>query len=80
MSDVHSRLFNDAADITQAECKHDYINLYKIVDDLLKKLAQLFDNSNKKVNFCWKYYNLIQEFKKLSESCLNDTINEDQSW
>ncbi len=64
---IHSRLFNDAAEITQARCERDYVNLYKIVDDLLKELAQLFDDSNKKVNFRRKYYNLIQEFKKFSE-------------
>jgi len=33
----------------------------------LKKLAQLFNNSNKKVNFHKEYYNLIQEFKKFNE-------------
>ncbi len=67
MSYVHSRLFNDAAKITQARCKCDCINLYKIVEDLLKELAQLFNDLNKKVNFCRKYYNLIQESKKFSE-------------
>ncbi len=39
LSYVHSRLFNDAAEITQAKHKHDCVNLYKIVEDLLKKLA-----------------------------------------
>jgi len=67
LSYVHSRLFDDAAEITQARCERDCVNLYKIVDDLLKELAQLFDDSNKKVNFRRKYYNLIQEFKKFSE-------------
>ncbi len=67
LSYVHSRLFNDAAKITQARCKCDCINLYKIVEDLLKELAQLFNDLNKKVNFCRKYYNLIQESKKFSE-------------
>ncbi len=67
MSYIHSRLFNDAAEITQAKCKHDYVNLYRIIEDLLKKLAQLFNDSNKKVNFHRKYYNLIQEFKKFNE-------------
>ncbi len=67
LSYVHSRLFNDAAKITQAKCKCDCVNLYKIIEDLLKKLAQLFDDLNKKVNFCRKYYNLIQESKKFSE-------------
>ncbi len=33
----------------------------------MKELAQLFNDSNKKVNFCRKYYNLIQELKKFSE-------------
>jgi len=67
LSYVHSRLFDDVAKITQARCKCDCINLYKIVEDLLKELAQLFNDLNKKVNFRRKYYNLIQESKKFSE-------------
>ncbi len=67
LSYIHSRLFDDAAEITQARCKRDCVNLYRIVDDLLKELAQLFNDSNKKVNFRRKYYNLIQEFKKFSK-------------
>jgi len=67
LSYVHSRLFDDAAEITQAKREHDCVNLYRIVEDLLKELAQLFDDSNKKVNFRKEYYNLIQESKKFSE-------------
>jgi len=67
LSYVHSRLFNDAAKIIQARCKHDCVNLYRIIKDLLKELAQLFNDSNKKVNFHKEYYNLIQESKKFSE-------------
>ncbi len=67
LSYVHSRLFDDAAEITQARREHDCVNLYRIIKDFLKELAQLFDDSNKKVNFCRKYYNLIQESKKFSE-------------
>jgi len=67
LSYIHSRLFDDAAEITQARRERDCVNLYKIVDNLLKELAQLFDDSNKKVNFRREYYNLIQEFKKFSE-------------
>jgi len=67
LSYIHSRLFNNAAEITQAKCKRDCVNLYRIVEDLLKELAQLFNDSNKKVNFCREYYNLIQEFKKFNE-------------
>ncbi len=67
LSYVHSKLFNDAAKIIQTRREHDCVNLYKIIKDLLKKLTQLFDDSNKKVNFHRKYYNLIQESKKFSE-------------
>ncbi len=67
LSYVHSRLFDDAAEITQTRRERDCVNLYRIIDDLLKELAQLFNDSNKKVNFCKKYYNLVQEFKKFSE-------------
>jgi len=67
LSYIHSRLFNNAAEITQARREHDCVHFYKIVNDLLKELAQLFNDSNKKVNFHKEYYNLIQEFKKFSE-------------
>ncbi len=67
LSYVHFRLFDDAAEITQSRCECDCFNSYKIVDELLKELAQLFDDSDKEVNFRRDYYNLIQEQKKFSE-------------
>ncbi len=67
LSYVHSRLFDDAAEITQARRERDCVNFYRIIEDFLKELAQLFDDLNKKVNFRRKYYNLIQESKKFSE-------------
>ncbi len=67
LSYVHSKLFNDAAEITQTRRERDCVNLYKIIEDLLKELAQLFNDLNKKVNFHREYYNLIQESKKFSE-------------
>ncbi len=67
LSYVHFRLFNDAAEVIQSRCERDCVNFYKIVNDLLKKLAELFNDSDKKVNFHKKYYNLIQEFKKFNE-------------
>ncbi len=67
LSYVHFRLFNDAADVTQSRCKRYYVNFYKIIDDLLKELAELFNDLDKKVNFRKEYYNLIQELKKFSE-------------
>ncbi len=67
LSYIHFRLFNDTADVTQSRCERDCVNFYKIIDDLLKKLAELFNDSDKKVNFRREYYNLIQESKKFSE-------------
>ncbi len=67
LSYVHFRLFDDAAEITQSKRERDCFNSYKIVDELLKELAQLFDDSDKEVNFRRNYYNLIQEQKKFSE-------------
>ncbi len=67
LSYVHFRLFNDAADVAQSRRKHDCVNFYKIINDFLKELAELFNDSDKKVNFRRKYYNLIQESKKFSE-------------
>ncbi len=67
LSYVHFRLFNNAAEVIQSKRERDCVNLYKIVNDLLKELAELFNDSDKKVNFRRKYYNLIQEFKKFSE-------------
>ncbi len=67
LSYVHFRLFDDAADVAQSRRERDCVNLYKIVDDLLKELAELFNDSDKKVNFRRKYYNLVQESKKFSE-------------
>ncbi len=67
LSYIHFRLFNDAAEIIQSRRERDCFNSYKIIDELLKKLAQLFNNSDKEVNFRRNYYNLIQEQKKFSE-------------
>ncbi len=67
LSYVHSRLFDDAADAAQSRRERDCVNLYKIADDLLKELAELFNDSDKKVNFRREYYNLIQGSKKFSE-------------
>ncbi len=67
LSYVHFRLFDDAADVAQFRRERDCVNFYKIVNDLLKELAELFNDSDKKVNFRRKYYNLIQESKKFSK-------------
>jgi hypothetical protein len=38
-----------------------------MINDLLKKLAQLYDDLNKETNFRREYSNLTQELKKFSE-------------
>ncbi len=67
LSYVHSRLFDDAADAAQSRRERDCVNFYKIVDDLLEELAELFNDSDKEVNFRREYYNLVQGSKKFSE-------------
>jgi len=42
------------------------LNLYKIINDLLNELAQLYDDFNKETNFQRKYANFIQEKSKFS--------------
>jgi len=67
LSYVHSRLFDDAADAAQSRRERGCANPYKTADDLLEELAELFNDSDKKVNFRREYYNLVQESKKFSE-------------
>jgi len=43
------------------------MNLYFIADDLLDELAQLYDDSDKKINFRREYDNLKQENNKFSD-------------
>ncbi len=55
LSYVHFRLFNDATDVAQSRRERDCVNFYKIIDDLLKELTELINDSDKKVNFRRKY-------------------------
>ncbi len=64
---VHFRLFDDAADAAQSRRERGCANFYKTVDDLLKELAELFNDSDKEANFHREYYNLVQGSKKFSE-------------
>ncbi len=43
------------------------MNFYVTVNDLLNKLAQLYDDFNKEINFRRKYANLSQEKSKFSD-------------
>jgi len=42
------------------------LNFYKMINDLLNELAQLYNDFNKETNFQRKYANLIQEKSKFS--------------
>ncbi len=66
LSYIHFQLADDIVEVTQVRCNFNCDNLYLTVNELLKKLAQSFHNSDKKDNYRRKYINLIQESKKFS--------------
>ncbi len=66
LSYIHFRLADDIVEVTQVKCNFNCDNLYLTVNELLKKLAQSFHDSDKKDNYRRKYINLIQESKKFS--------------
>ncbi len=67
LSYINSQLADDVVEITQVRCNLNCDNFYLTVNKLLKKLAQLFHDSDKKDNYRRKYINLIQESKKFSD-------------
>ncbi len=67
LSYIHSRLADDVVKVTQVRRDFNCDNLYLTVNELLKKLAQSFHDSDKKDNYRRKYINLIQESKKFSD-------------
>ncbi len=67
LSYIHSWLADDVVEVTQVRCNLNCDNFYLTVNELLKKLAQSFHDSDKKDNYCRKYINLIQESKKFSD-------------
>ncbi len=64
---IHFRINENAVKATLAWCQHDSLNLYKMINDLLDKLAQLYNDLDKETNFRRKYANLIQEKSKFSD-------------
>ncbi len=64
---IHFRINENAVKATLAWCQHDSLNLYKMINDLLNELAQLYDDFDKETNFRRKYANLIQEKSKFSD-------------
>ncbi len=67
LSYIHSRLADDIVKVTQVRRNLNCDNFYLIFNELLKKLAQSFHDSEKKDNYRRKYINLIQESKKFSD-------------
>ncbi len=63
---VHFRIKEDAVKATLTHHQQDSLNLYVIVNDLLNKLAQLYNDFNKETNFRRKYANLSQRKSKFS--------------
>ncbi len=64
---IHFRINENAVKATLAWCQHDSLNLYKMINDLLDELAQLYDDFDKETNFQREYANLIQEKSKFSD-------------
>ena len=67
LSYINFQLADDVIKVTQVRRDFNCDNFYLTVNELLKKLAQSFHDSDKKDNYRRKYINLIQESKKFSD-------------
>ncbi len=67
LSYIYFQLADDIVEVTQVRRDLNCDNFYLTVNELLKKLAQSFHDSDKKDNYRRKYINLIQESKKFSD-------------
>ncbi len=56
---IHFTINENAVKATLTQRQHDSLNLYKMINDLLNELAQLYDDLDKETNFRRKYANLI---------------------
>ncbi len=64
---IHSWISQNAVKVTLVRHQRDSLNFYSTINDLLDELAQLYDDSDKEINFRRKYANLIQEKSKFSD-------------
>ncbi len=64
---IHSWISENAVKVTLVRHQRDSLNFYSTINDLLDELAQLYDDSDKEINFRRKYANLIQEKSKFSD-------------
>jgi len=64
---IYFRINENTVKVTLTWCQHDSLNFYKMINDLLNELAQLYDDFDKETNFRREYANLIQEKSKFSD-------------
>ncbi len=64
---IHFRINENAVKATLAWCQHNSLSFYKMINNLLNELAQLYDDFDKETNFRREYANLIQEKSKFND-------------
>jgi len=64
---IHFWISKDAVKVTLVKYQQDSLNFYSMINDLLNKLAQLYNDSDKETNFWRKYANFIQEKRKFND-------------
>ncbi len=63
---IHFWISENAVKVTLVRRQQDSLNSYSMINDLLNELAQLYDDSDKEINFRRKYANLSQEKSKFN--------------
>ncbi len=64
---IHFQISKDAVKVILVRHQRNSLNFYSMINDLLNKLAQLYNDSDKETNFQRKYANLIQEKSKFND-------------
>jgi len=64
---IHFRINENTVKVTLTQYQQDLLNFYKIINDLLNELAQLYDDSDKETNFQKEYANFFQEKSKFND-------------
>ncbi len=64
---IYSWISEDTVKVILVRRQRDSLNSYLMINDLLNELAQLYDDSDKEINFQRKYANFIQEKSKFSD-------------
>jgi len=64
---IHSWISENAVKVTLVRHQRDLLNSYSMIDNLLDELTQLYNDSDKEINFQRKYANFSQEKSKFSD-------------